>query len=286
MMDIFIFNVGLGQCIFFYPRTNHDYATMVDCGNTPEFEPVDFLIANNFLSYNSDLKKHILSNLTMTNYDQDHFSGLPYLRSKVKITTSNFMKNLTGQEIRSIKDVLTNAAEEVINIIETYTTDAVNYTPPFKKHCYTLTKEDFPGEAIDTNKLSQLVFITYKTTRICIPGDLTTPAWEKHLLNENVRILLGGTDIFVASHHGREDGFNENVFKYCKPEVIILSDKDIIHSTQQGQTQTYAGQIKGNGIVFNGNTTNLRKVLTTRSDGHLWIRIEEDGTRTYKSFTV
>lgn len=286
MMDIFIFNVGLGQCIFFYPRTNHDYATMVDCGNTPEFEPVDFLIAKNFLSYNSDLKKHILSNLTMTNYDQDHFSGLPYLRSKVKITTSNFMKNLTGQEIRSIKDVVTNAAEEVINIIETYTSDAVNYTPPFTKHCYTLTKADFPGEAIDTNKLSQLVFITYKTTRICIPGDLTTPAWEKHLLNENVRILLGGTDIFVASHHGREDGFNENVFKYCKPEVIILSDKDIIHSTQEGQTQTYAGQVKGSGIVFNGNTTSLRKVLTTRSDGHLWIRIEEDGTRTYKSFTV
>jgi len=285
-MDIFIFNVGLGQCIFIYPRNNHDYAMMVDCGNTPEFNPIDFLIEKGFVSFNSEIKKHVLKNLTLTNYDQDHFSGLPYLVGKVKIETINFINNLTGNEIRSIKDVVTNAANEVIKIMDTYTSTAVNYNPPYEKHYYHLTKQDFPNEVLDTNKLSQLVFITYNGTRICIPGDLTTPAWEKHLLNQNVKILLGGTDIFVASHHGREDGFNENVFKYCKPEVIILSDKDIIHTTQQGLTQTYAGQVKNNGIVFNNNSTNLRKVLTTRSDGHLWIRIEEDGTRTYKNFKI
>jgi hypothetical protein len=196
------------------------------------------------------------------------------------------MRNLTGQEIRSIKDVITKAADEVINIIDTYTGSASNYNPPFTKHCYSLTKEDFPGEAIDSNKLSQLVFVSYLGVSICIPGDLTGPAWEKHLLNQNVRTLLGSTNIFVASHHGRQDGYNENVFKYCNPEVIILSDKNIIHSTQEGLTQKYAGKIKGNGIIFNGDSTNLRKVLTTRSDGHLWIRIEENGTRAYKSFSI
>lgn len=285
-MDIFIFNVGLGECIFFYPRNHHDYAMMLDCGNTPDFEPIDFLIEKNFLTYNYDIRKYILSNLTMTNYDQDHFSGLPYLRSKVKISTVNFMRNLTGQEIRNIKDVVTRAADEVIDILDTYTGSASNYTPPFTKHCYYLLKEDFPNEEIDSNKLSQLVFVSYLGARICIPGDLTGPAWDKHLLNQNVKALLGGTNIFVASHHGRQDGYNENVFKYCNPEVIILSDKNIIHSTQEGLSQKYASKIKGDGIIFNGNSTNLRKVLTTRSDGHLWIRIEDNGTRTYKSFSV
>jgi hypothetical protein len=259
---------------------------MFDCGNTPEFEPVDFLIEKNYLSYNSDIKKHILCNLTMTNYDQDHFSGLPYLRSKVKFITANFMRNLTSDDIRNIKNVVTKAADEVINVIDTYTSDVTNYKPPFTKQCFSLKKEDFPNEELDTNKLSQLVFITYKTVRVCIPGDLTTTAWEKHLENESIQMLLKGTKIFIASHHGREDGFNENVFKYCKPEVIILSDKDIIHNTQEGQTQIYANQVIGNGIVLNGNTSNLRKTLTTRSDGHLLIRIEDDGTRTYKNFVV
>jgi len=105
-------------------------------------------------------------------------------------------------------------------------------------------------------------------------------------LNENVRILLGGTDIFVASHHGREDGYNENIFNYCKPECIILSDTYIKHDTQQGMTQLYSSKIKGNGIVLNGNYQSPRGTLTTRSDGHIWIRIEENQSRVYRTFTI
>ena len=285
-MDIFIFNVGLGECIFFYPRSHPSYSMMVDCGNTPTFEPIDFLIEKGFITFNSGINKHVLSNLTMTNYDQDHFSGLPYLKSKVKIETVSFMRNLSGQEIKSIKDVVTKAADAVIDILDSYTGQATDYSPPFNKKCFYLSKEDFPNEEIDANKLSQLVFVTFNDTRICIPGDLTYPAWEKHLLDQNVRNLLAGTNIFVASHHGRIDGYNENVFKYCKPEVIIISDKGIIHTTQDGISQTYAAHVNGDGIIFNGNSINLRKVLTTRSDGNLWIRIEENKSKTFKNFAL
>jgi hypothetical protein len=55
------------------------------------------------------------------------------------------------------------------------------------------------------------------------------------------------------------------------------------HKTREGQTQTYAGKVEGSGIVFSGDPSNLRKTLGTRSDGHLWILIEEDGTRFYKN---
>ncbi len=286
MMDIFIFNVELGQCVFFYPRNHHDYAMMVDCGNTQQFNPVDFLIAKNFLSHNSSVGKHILSNLTLTNYDHDHFSGLPYLRSKVKISSVKFPKNLTSVEVKKIKPEVTDALTHVTDIMDTYTADVTDYNPPFTKHCFYLEKSDFPDTAVNTNKLSQLVFITYNGTRICLPGDLTSPAWEKHLLNKNVQTLLAGTDILIAPHHGREDGYNEKIFDFCKPECIILSDTYIKHDTQQGMTQLYASKINGNGVSFNGNSQNLRKTLTTRSDGHIWIRIEDNQSRIYRSFTV
>jgi beta-lactamase superfamily II metal-dependent hydrolase len=224
--------------------------------------------------------------LTLTNYDHDHFSGLPYLRSKVKISNVKFPKNLTSAEVKKIKPVVTDALTHVTDIMDTYTADVTDYNPPFTKHCYYLEKSDFPDTAVDTNKLSQLVFITYNGTRICIPGDLTSPAWEKHLLNKNVQILLGGIDILVAPHHGREDGYNEKIFEHCTPECIILSDTYIKHDTQQGMTQLYASKTKGDGIMFNGNSQNLRKTLTTRSDGHLWIRIEDDQSRIYRSFKI
>ena len=284
MMDILIFNVELGQCIFFYPKNHAEYGLMVDCGNTLKFEPIDKLLEWNLLpeKTNDDPSKRILKNLTITNYDQDHFSGLPYLRSKVKIETTRLPKNVSSEEIREIKDEITKPIEEIIKLKDEYIF-SITLDTPYKKDTFCLEQSDFPDEEIDTNKLSQIVFVTYKSTCICMPGDLTSPAWEKHLTNKMVQDKLKEPQIFVASHHGREDGFNENVFRYCRPEVIILSDEDISYKTQEGQTQTYLGEVKGNGIVFNGNATNLRKTLTTRNDGHLWIRIEENGTRTYKS---
>ena len=286
MMDIIIFDVELGQCIFFYPRNQPKYGLMVDCGNTKKFEPIDKIIEWNLLPEKSrNNQKPILKNLTITKYDQDHFSGLPYLKEKVVIDTTRFPKNLSSEEIKKLKDVITKPIEEIVKMIDN-PGETVTLDTPYKKDTYYLEKSDFADSKYDTNKLSQIVFVSYKGVTICIPGDLDSPAWEKILLKNGVQSKLKETLIFVASHHGREAGYNEKIFSYCTPEVIILSDRDIVHKTQEGQTQLYASKIKSKGIVFNGDEKNLRKTLTTRSDGHLWIRIEEDGKRTYKGITV
>lgn len=73
MMDILIFNVNLGQSIFFYPRNNPEYGLMVDCGNTEEFNPIDKLIEWNLIPFDNIRQKLNLKDLTLTNYDQDHF---------------------------------------------------------------------------------------------------------------------------------------------------------------------------------------------------------------------
>lgn len=190
---------------------------------------------------------------------------------------------MTGDEIKASKDIVTEAIKDVVDILENYT-DSVTIYPPYVKKCFYLHQSDFPNEAVDTNKLSQIVFVSYKNTIICVPGDLTSSAWDKILLKNDVTTLLKGTNIFIASHHGREDGFNENIFNYCKPECIVLSDKYIIHGTQEGMSSKYGNYVNGNGIILNGNNNDLRKTLTTRSDGHIWIRINDDGSRVYNTF--
>ena len=67
----------------------------------------------------------------------------------------------------------------------------------------------------------------------------------------------------MASHHGRESGFCEEVFKICRPYVFIISDKEMVHDTQE-TTGWYRQQAHG--------LTNLRMpwdtryVFTTRND--------------------
>ncbi len=251
---------------------------MIDCGNTPDFDPIDVLIEYNLIPGVNGRPQ--LSQLILTNYDQDHFSGLPGLRSKVYIRSVIFAKNLSSIEIKLIKPTITRAVTAVCEIKEEYINDLPNtYTPPFKTHCFTLSKNEFTTSP-STNDLSQLVFIDYNGFVICVPGDLEHEGWRLMLQKPEVCSLLSRTKLFVASHHGRENGYVEGVFKFCAPEVIVISDKSLVHDTQDGMAQDYASQVSGNGILVHSQR---RKVLTTRSDGHILVNVDSKGSATYNT---
>ena len=117
----------------------------------------------------------------------------------------------------------------------------------------------------DTNNLSLVTFIHCDNFVIVFPGDLEKSGWQELLKNVSFRINLEKVNIFVASHHGRESGYYESVFKYCKPELVIISDKEIVHETQKQLYQRHAQGFPAN------NARTLRYVLTTRSDGMITI---------------
>lgn len=96
VLEILIFNVGQAQSIFFYPRNNPEYGMFVDCAENEDCRPIDFLLEKGFIHH--DGQKYLLSNLTITNYDQDHFSGLPVIKEKVHVDTVRLPKNISSQE--------------------------------------------------------------------------------------------------------------------------------------------------------------------------------------------
>ena len=284
MLHCVVYNVRLGQCVAFIPKDDRNYTMFIDCGHDDNFHPVDHIIE--YLGVD-EKGNEFLGNLTLTNYDHDHFSGLPYLKSKIKIKTVNFSENLTSDELEDIKDEITPALQAVIDIKTTYTSSAKDHSPPYTKKIFRLTVEDLEENkvAVTTNNLSQLVFITYGGKTICITGDLEKPSWNIMLKKKDVRNFLQKTDVFFASHHGRINGYCADVFKYCKPECIIISDKEIVHGTQEDMSQLYAKHIYGDGIIFkSGENENKRKVITTRSDGHILINVPSNGDIEYISY--
>jgi len=273
--DLLFFDVGLGQSIFVYPHSHPEYGMLIDCGHIEGFHPIDFLIKKNFI-------KDSLSNLTLTNYDHDHFSGLPYLRSKVKIQTVSFAPNLTSAEIKELKEETTDALNHLCYVKDTYIHPVPTHIPPFTKKIFHLQKHHL-GEH-DTNNLSQVVFIEHHGTVICIPGDIEKKGWETLLVQEpTIKDWLKRTNVFIASHHGRENGYHADIFTYCNPECIVISDKGIVHDTQKDMSALYGTHVVGSGIYLNGSIN--RKVLTTRNDGHLWIQLLPGGSRTYRNFS-
>ena len=69
---------------------------------------------------------------------------------------------------------------------------------------------------------------------------------------------------FIASHHGRNAGYAAEAFNYCKPHIILLSDKNVVHDSQEHDYAKHA-----TGIAWASGQT--RRVLTTRCDGHIQL---------------
>lgn len=286
MLDIVICDVRLGQSILFYPHENPErYSMMVDCGHDQDFHPIDLFINLNAFKKNW-AGKYEIGNLVITNYDHDHFDGLPYLLEKAVIKTAYFANNLSTNDLIQMKDEMTPELAALVDLRERFTGAVTDFTPSYSSEIFSLTADELLAAGIEptTNHLSQMIFVTAGKKVICIPGDLEKQSWNLMLKKERVRYLLQRTNIFFASHHGRENGYHDAVFDYCFPDCIIISDKEVVHGTQQGMSSLYAKHVVGEGVSLettSGLTT--RKVLTTRKDGHLHIKLDVFGNVRYIS---
>ncbi len=258
-MEIRIFDVAHGFCA--YVIADNGNVMLIDCGHNDQtgFRPSNYLTANGCTG---------IERLIISNYDEDHLSDLPNIRQQLPIQILHRNKSITADELRSLKlraGPIQPGMVTLLDMITTYTSDVVN--PP-----------DFPGIEIatfsnsyptfqDTNNLSLVTFLHYRNIHIIFPGDLEKAGWRELLNQQSFVEHLRRVSLFVASHHGRESGYYAEIFDYCHPELVIISDESIQYETQETEYQRHAGGIRwGDGH---------RYVLTTRNDGMITIRQRE-----------
>jgi beta-lactamase superfamily II metal-dependent hydrolase len=185
----------------------------------------------------------------------------------------------SAYELRKIKEVggLSKDIERFLHIHSTYTQPV---SEPFNDCMGGITRKVFYNkfpDFTDTNNLSCAVFIEFAGFKILFPGDLEEAGWLALLKQQEFRNELIGVDVLVAAHHGRENGYCDDVFDYCRPRTVVMSDKAIVHSTQ-GMTNIYRQRVIDNwpnGVTV-ATTMKKRHVLTTRRDG--WIQFVVDAS--------
>lgn len=259
-MKINIFNVGHGgSALVTAPNRN---LMLIDCGRDADFAPSAHLERIGCTG---------IEHLFITNFDHDHVADLP---SVLKFGVSILSRNgeIPAATLRRMKEEggpLSDALKAALHLNETYTAPAptINFagvtTSTFNHQYPTFT---------DTNNLSLVVFVKYGRFKILFPGDIEEPAWRLFLQDPSFAAELAGTDILVASHHGRESGYCAGIFQYFTPALVIVSDKGIVHDTQKVDYSRHA-----RGVRWNGGPE-VRKVLTTRNDDHIVLQASEDGS--------
>lgn len=119
------------------------------------------------------------------------------------------------------------------------------------------------------NNHSIITFFTHAGTTVCLPGDNEAPSWRELLGGSRFQALLRQTDILVASHHGREAGYCGDLFEYCSPDLVLVSDGPV---SETSAVDRYRNHARG-WPVWSRSTGERadRWVLTTRSDGVLVV---------------
>lgn len=274
-MVLRVWDVEHGACAMI---TNHNGISdgrlaMIDSGwnSTTGWRPSTFI--------RNDLKRRYLDYLLITNADNDHLNDLEgFWDNDINIRTLHRSRAVSPESLRAIKEKqgdMTKHVERFLRMHESYTAPA---SEPINDHMGGITFSTFNNsfpEFTDTNNLSMVVFVKYAGFKMLFPGDMEKGGWRALLQQPAFVNELKGTNILNASHHGRENGFLDEVFKYFTPDAVIISDKPIVHKTQE-TVPDYRNVTSDAGIIVS-NTGKKRHVLTTRRDGHITIEVSETG---------
>ena len=275
-MELTVFDVDHGACALLRSRETGRIA-LIDCGHnqytgwTPAWH-----IRNSY-------KRDTLDYLIITNTDEDHYSNLSDLLQNVQVKTLMFNADVSAETFRSMKrksGPLSRDAEAYLQMRKDFIYKVDEHFNDSMGGILEYRFSNSPREFNDFNNLSIATFFRYGEFQILFPGDLERPGWLKLLEISDFRALLSLTTVLVAPHHGRiNQNYCEEIFEFLSPELVVISDKRIVHQTQLKSASEYRKHVREPGLFF-PKESGFRKVLTTRRDGAIHFSAERNGNYT------
>ncbi len=261
MLDIHIFDVDRGFCAVIDRSSRH--TILIDTG---------FNAHNGFSPQQHLLKRrcHTIDCLVLPAYSPDHLAGVqPLLDHCLEhgLNINLLIANPTVAidqypELRAASlwaknslEVATKMHPECQKISQHMKVDEVDLS-------FFWNAQD---TGHDSHDLSLVTFVSYDDIKIVFPSNLTIAGWRALLQCADFRTHLQQVNTFVASNYGHESGYCPEVFNYCRPDVVLISN--------QGNKPVSPAMLNQYKIHAKGapNWVCDRKVLTTYDNGTITI---------------
>lgn len=271
-MIIDIWDVGHGACsVLTYPNGTR---IMIDAGqrNDPFWAP-----SNHYYSQHFDL-------LLLQNLDEDHVENLPRILNTMSFKSLRTNPTVSAEALKLMKreNGMGSGVSAVYDLLTRFSPfhgPLLNLSP---NGWATYYWNQFGSNFFTPNNLSLVAFFGYGAFTILFTGDLEESGWTSMLRRPDFCAHLKKVNVLVAPHHGRDNGRSAEIFNWCRPDVVVISDYGIQHKTQE-TVNWYANRTKGipdhtKPMPF--GVPQKRKVLTTRTDGSLRFSVKAEGTYT------
>jgi competence protein ComEC len=182
-------------------------------------------------------------------------------------------------------------------IIEKYLEVNRHYSDPVSRETDPLLADNNGGVEINRftspscgrsnlNNHSMVTVVSYMGLKVILPGDNEAPSWTELLARDDFRRATRNADVLLAPHHGRDAGFSAELFEVFKPRITIVSDGRFGDTSA---TDRYAQVTRGTGWLVHRRAggSEERKVITTRNDGVIEVKIGRDSNNElYLSVTI
>ena len=259
MLDIQIFDVDQGFCAALSTKDHH--TILIDFGHNTRsgFNPAQYLLQQNCTS---------LDCLIVPAYGKEHLAGLSdFLRQTlVEGLAIHFLAANPSLEADQFHQ-LDVANQRFTNAIATdQNSQGKQISQSVKIHGIDCSFfwNNYP-DFQDAHNLSLVTFVSYRDINIIFPSDLEADGWRALLKHDEFRDRLRHVNMFVAANHGREASYCPEVFDYCSPELIVISNE--LHQRVSPQMlNQYQNHAKGcpDGVCD-------QKLLTTHEHGTITI---------------
>lgn len=139
-----------------------------------------------------------------------------------------------------------------------------------------------PTLTSNLNNRSIITILEYESIKIVVPGDNEYSSIDLLMQRDDFKEAVKDCDILIAPHHGRQSAYHSDFVTLANPRLSIISDGSICDTSAN---PSYSSKSRGWAVFKNGVSTD-RKLLTTNSDGEIYIDFGSNESGRYLSVEI
>ncbi|MGL4907793.1 MAG: ComEC/Rec2 family competence protein [Bacteroidales bacterium] len=274
-MKIIFYDVEHGSCTHIItPNGKH---ILVDVGSKGS-ESIVAHIKNKYFRNNSNGK---IDALIITHPHEDHIYDLPALYEQLSPKLLRRPREAFDLSISRENETHKKIVQNANHMNNNYNTPLTECENPFLSNNNGGVSFDFilpPSSDTtkdDLNTFSSIIVVTYEGYKFILTGDNPKNILQNKMdtNKDNIKQTIANATVLLAPHHGRVVEFCKDFFDCVNPILTVVSDKSIIHTTQEETSSIY----KGSGTKLYDRD---RYVLTTRNDGTITFEVSNSNNCT------
>ncbi len=276
-IDVWILNVGRGFCAAI--RSPNGYLCLIDCGCSDEFSPVEWLARQQWTLY----ENHKLTKLIITHPHEDHVADIQKIS---EILSPRIIKRKKDIDWRRATTTPITSHYKNHYCPGTYTNPASDpdWGDGMTLQSFSLNSAESAQVSTSDNSymnnMSIVSILIYRGYTFAFPGDIESEGMVA-LLRQSQDLksaISSGIDFFITPHHGHTSGFSSEWFEIAGPTNKFNIASERRRHAGEDESQTRVDSRYSQDAYCEGVNQEGRKLVSTRSDGHVHIWINDDGT--------